>query len=1115
MRAALACALLLSVFAGTAQAASPNVVISELRFRGPAGASDEIVELYNRSAVPVNIGGYLVRGSNNAAFVSTRATIPAGTILNPGCHYLLGGLSYTGAATADQAITTGITDDGGVAVTLADNTVVDAVGLSTGSAFKEGTTLASLGTTNVNHSYERKPGGSAGSGQDTDDNSADFQVIAPSDPQNLLSTCIGSNEPTNPTATGSATPSSLEPGNSSLLTVKVTPGTNPTSTGIAVAADLSSIGGSATQALFDDATHGDATAGDNTFSFLATVPPGTSTGSKSFAASVTDAQNRSGSTSIALTVNAPAPITHIATIQGASQVSPLSGQTVTNVQGIVTALRSNGFYMQDPGPDADQATSEGIFVFTSSAPTVGIGDLVRVDARVAEFIPGGASTGNLPTTELSSSPKVSVLSTGNTLPAPVVASPPTSIVEDDSAPDVRNGDVFDPAQDGLDYWESLEGMRVEVDNPVAVGPQNSFGELPVASDGPAIGPRTIRGGLLLTPTDSNPERIILDDGILPTPPNVNVGDHFDGSAIGVLDYNFGNFMLEITQPLARVDGGLQREITAAAAANELSIATFNVENLDVGDGAAKFDGLADRIVHNLRSPKIVTLEEVQDNNGPTDDGTVDSNVTLDRLVDAIVAAGGPHYSYTYIAPVDDQDGGEPGGNIRIAFLYDTAAGVSLPAGATKGGSTDANSVVTDASGAPHLALDPGRIDPTNPAWSTSRKPLAGEFLFRGQTFFVIGNHFNSKGGDDPLMGRFQPPTRSSEVQRHQQAQIVHDFVAAILAHDAQAKVVVLGDLNDFQFSDTVHILEGGATPILFDMIDTLPPNEQYSYEFEGNAQVLDHILATGGVKNPAFDVVHINAEFWDQLSDHDPSVLRVLVNDAPTASAGGPYTVDEGSSVTLTATASDANGDALTYSWDFGSDGTPDATGATASYAAADGPADVPVTLTVSDGTTSTKVTTTIHVANVPPTATFVAPATVLAGDPIELALTGATDASEADRASLQFAFDCGSGFGAFSATATASCPTDSAVTRVVRGAVRDKDGGQTVYTATVQVQVTVDSLCALVTSWAKTSGQANSLCVKLSQGQIAAFGHEVDAQTGKEFTEEQAATLKRLASQL
>jgi hypothetical protein len=91
--------------------------------------------------------------------------------------------------------------------------------------------------------------------------------------------------------------------------------------------------------------------------------------------------------------------------------------------------------------------------------------------------------------------------------------------------------------------------------------------------------------------------------------------------------------------------------------------------------------------------------------------------------------------------------------------------------------------------------------------------------------------------------------------------------------------VVLGDLNDFQFSDTVHILEGGGSPVLYDMIDTLPLNEQYSYEFEGNAQVLDHILVSKGILDGGrtFDVVHINAEFSDQLSDHDPSVLKVAI----------------------------------------------------------------------------------------------------------------------------------------------------------------------------------------------------------------------------------------------
>src|SRR3954468_10481517 len=973
--------VLLGTAAGTARAASPNVVISEFRFRGPNGASDEFIELYNRSNVPVAIGGWLIRGSNNAGTVSTRVTIATGRMLDAGCHFLVTNSTagaYSGGVAGDQTYSTGVTDDGGVAVTLPDQTtVVDAVGLSTGSAFKEGTPLASLGATNANRSYERKPGGLAGSGTDTDDNSLDFQLIGPSDPQSALTTCIGSTAPTDPSGIGAATPNSVEPGGSTLLAVAVQPGTNPASTGLAVRADLTPIGGPATQPLFDDGTHGDASAGDNTFSATAAVDAGTAPGAKTLAATITDAEQRSGAASIALTVAAPAPITPIHAIQGAAQVSPLSGQLVRNVRGVVTALRSNGFYMQDPAPDEDAATSEGIFVFTSSAPAVVAGDLARVDGRVSEFIPGGAGTGNLPTTELSG-PTVALLAHGSALPAPVHAAPPNSVIENDSASDVRNGNIFDPAEDGLDYWESLEGMRVQIDDPVAVGPQTSFGELPVV-DGTDAGPRTARGGVLLTPSDGNPERIILDDQIVPTPPVANVGDHFEGPAIGVLDYNFGNFMLELTEPLVRVDSGLQKEITSPAASQELSVATFNVENLAPSDGAAKFDGLAHRIVENLRSPKIVTLEEVQDNSGGADDGTVESNVTLDTLVAAIERAGGPHYAYTYIAPVNDQDGGQPGGNIRIAFLYDEAAGVSLPAGATKGGSTEPETLVADAAGSPHLALNPGRLDPKTAAWDASRKPLAGEFLFRGQTVFVIGNHFNSKGGDDPLLGRFQPPTRSSEVQRHRQAQIVHDFVGSILAADPHAKIVVLGDLNDFQFSETVHILEGGSTPILTDMIDTLPDNERYSYEFEGNAQVLGHVLVSAAVASPGFDVVHINAEFADQLSAHDPSVLRVLVNDAPTASAGGPYTVPEGGATTLGATGSDRNGDALTFAWDFGGDGVADATGASVPFdaSALDGPAEVSVELTVSDGVTSTTTHTVVHVVNVAPTATFVAPAAV------------------------------------------------------------------------------------------------------------------------------------------
>src|SRR5204863_10011499 len=136
------------------------------------------------------------------------------------------------------------------------------------------------------------------------------------------------------------------------------------------------------------------------------------------------------------------------------------------------------------------------------------------------------------------------------------------------------------------------------------------------------------------------------------------------------------------------------------------------------------------------------------------------------------------------------------GNFPQGFLFRVDRGLSFidrPGGTSLAATTVISSGVDT-----RLSFSPGRIDPTNSAFASSRKPLAGEFTFDGHKLFVIANHFNSKGGDQPLYGRFQPPTRGSETQRHQQAQIVHDFVQSILAADPSADVVVLGDLNDFE-----------------------------------------------------------------------------------------------------------------------------------------------------------------------------------------------------------------------------------------------------------------------------------------------------------------------------
>jgi hypothetical protein len=178
-------------------------------------------------------------------------------------------------------------------------------------------------------------------------------------------------------------------------------------------------------------------------------------------------------------------------------------------------------------------------------------------------------------------------------------------------------------------------------------------------------------------------------------------------------------------------------------------------------------------------------------------------------------------------------------------------------------------------GAPQLSSSPGRVDPVNVAFIDSRKPLAGEFLFHDHKLFVIANHFKSKRGDPPLFGQFQPPVPAPESQRLLQARAVHDFVRRILEIDADANVVVLGDLNDFEFSPALATLQAG---VLTNLIERMPAAQRYTYIFDGNAEALDHILISRHLlPDSEVDIVHVNAEFADQASDHDPTVARLYL----------------------------------------------------------------------------------------------------------------------------------------------------------------------------------------------------------------------------------------------
>ena len=257
----------------------------------------------------------------------------------------------------------------------------------------------------------------------------------------------------------------------------------------------------------------------------------------------------------------------------------------------------------------------------------------------------------------------------------------------------------------------------------------------------------------------------------------------------------------------------------------------------------------------------------------------------------------------------------------------------------------------------------------------------------------------------------------------------------------------------------------------------------------------------------------------------------VSTNHPPTVSAGGPYTVPEGGTVSLTATGSDPDGDTLAYAWDLDGNGTFETSGQSPVFSAGDGPATTTVTVRVTDpsgasATASAVVTTT----NVAPTATFTAPATATQGSTFTLSLTGPSDPSAADTAAgFQYAFDCGSGYGAFSAASTTTCTAGTASTLSVGGKIRDKDGGVTVYSGSITTTDAYDHICALARAYSSQPRVADAVCADLTRArQEAAHGHpllrQIDLvlaqltialESGHAFTHAEAVQLIRLIQAL
>ncbi len=574
------------------------------------------------------------------------------------------------------------------------------------------------------------------------------------------------------------------------------------------------------------------------------------------------------------------PFLGVHEIQGASHLSAYDRETV-RTRGVVTALTIRGFYLQSDQPDGDLATSEGIYVETIRRPSVSVGDLVELEGRVGEDWPGGRSSGNLPVTTLKR-PDITLLATGQPLPAPVILGtggriPPEQIISND-ADGYAEESPFDPDEDALDFYESLEGMLVQVNDPVSVGTIHTrYGEIWVLpDDGAHASVRTPRGGIAVREGDFNPERLLIDyleEDIIHFQRDIPfpvVGDRFLESIRGIVSYSFSNYKLLPLEELPRVEpAGLERELArpVAEVARDagvetdalLSVAAFNVENLSAVSDEAKVRDIAETIVLGLDAPDIVLLSEIQDSDGPGRSGDTSSAETARVLINALseasrsLGAGSamPEYAYIDIAPENNRDGGAPNANIRPGFLYRVDRVELLPG-----------------------TLE--RISPDARAFINSRKPVAAQFRFRGRTILAVSLHFSSKGGDAGLFGRVQPPVLNSERERIPQAETVNAYVSAVLVENPDALVVVGGDFNDFAFTPALDAVLGNE---LVNLADDLPPEEVYSYIWEGNSQALDHILVSEALREflvEPVDYVHRYAEFLyeERYSDHDPVLAR-------------------------------------------------------------------------------------------------------------------------------------------------------------------------------------------------------------------------------------------------
>ncbi|MFW7379244.1 MAG: endonuclease/exonuclease/phosphatase family protein [Oligoflexus sp.] len=605
-------------------------------------------------------------------------------------------------------------------------------------------------------------------------------------------------------------------------------------------------------------------------------------------------------------------------VQGISHISPYLAKRIT-IQGVVTAAGSDPnqgvfeFYLQSEEPSPDPRASEAILVrMTESSRRIKVGTKLEVSGVVYEEM----TKDGLTRTALGEVDRFEVLATEQRLPAAIVLGEGEEELEGRfrSIPDQKisthRGNLNQKdslnLQDGLDFWESLEGMRVVLRRPRVVGLSGGqkdaqqvkrYLNLFVVASGTETKERvTPKGGMIPEPDKDlyNPQIIKIVDHqfskIVDPTYSFEVGDRFDYDLEGIMAFElnpFGNgeyvfYVMNRFTPGSKIKTLAERPITKLASVpGKLTVATFNVENLSaldlVGGNQGRMVEVGKAITTNLLCPDIINLVEAQDGNGKQFDGY---EVSIDRTLSSLISQvkDCPHavdYRYVNINPIENQEGGEPGGNIRVAMLYNALRVDFEPRG--DAGALEESFLRPDGS----LNVNPGRIFPNDAIFARTRRSLIVEFLFEGERVFVVGNHLNSKLGDTSLWDAQQPPVFGSEVRRSQMARRLNDYVKLMLRTEPNANIVVVGDFNDFDVSNALRVLEGRELKNLMHVLGEngqplVAPQDRYTYNFGGNSQPIDFILASYPLlqRRPEVEVLHINTDYMAQIADHDPVIAR-------------------------------------------------------------------------------------------------------------------------------------------------------------------------------------------------------------------------------------------------